>query len=73
MLLWSLIDTTSITSIQIEKCNQFSCRSFKTDIFQSEEKMVACLVIFGHYLICYFYNFVMDNNFFTFLTIRIRT
>ena len=36
VLVWSLIDTTSITSIQVEKCNKFSCNSFKTDIFQSE-------------------------------------
>ena len=40
VLVWSLIDTTSTTSttsIQAEICNQFSCCSFKTNIFQSEE------------------------------------
>ena len=51
MHVWSLIDATSIISIHVENCNKFSCRSFKTDIFQSEEKMVAPLVIFGHYFI----------------------
>ena len=49
MLVWSLIDTAGITSIQVEKCNQF--RTFKIYIFKNEKKMVACLVIFGHNLI----------------------
>ena len=47
---------TSITSIQVETCNQFSCCSFKTDIFQSDEKMATLFYKIYH-------NFVMDNFF----------
>ena len=60
MLVWSLIDTTIVTSIQVEKCNQFSCRSFKTDIFVMKNGGM-----FGDFFSLFdkiYHNFVMDNN-----------
>ena len=54
---------TIITSIQVKKCNQFSCHSFKTDIFQNEDKMVAHLVILVITVLDKTYhNLVMDNH-----------